>query len=148
MKAKLPYGKFLEPFSYEGCYVCVRLVDDSMFGGKAWKIYSRWLDNAENGWRWPMDDWAKMILPRINNSAVHHPDHMPYEYRGIPDASRMSPFLKESHKNSCYKNGGYNIPKPYQQHADQQQDMLNEWEHDLGIKINLETNSNPYNLTF
>ena len=71
MQEKLPFGKFLIPFGYQGPYVAVRLEDkdNPVFGGKAWWIYSRWLDIASD-FKDPQDDYGKKILEVQYNSIL------------------------------------------------------------------------------
>ena len=108
MQEKLPFGKFLIPFGYQGPYVAVRLEDkdNPVFGGKAWWIYSRWLDIASD-FKDPQDDYGKKILERITCSMVRHHDHIPYCYVEIPSQHRLTEGEKD-----VLKLAGIQIPHP------------------------------------
>ena len=132
---KLPRGRFLVPFSYDGPYVYVRTVDDgTFFGGQAWKIYSRWLDNATPAWPSQNHLLRGICLPRIKHTDVHHPDHVPFAYNGIPDSSRLSAF--QLWRDRLIKD----IPDPYENPEKE----MNDWE----IEENRQRpeNLNPYDL--
>ena len=109
-----------------------------MFGGKGYKIYSRWLDNAapcfkaNQIWR---HHWRERLLPRITNADVHHRDHVPFAYVGIPDSSELS-----SERLWRHKLLGKWIPDPYED----PEKFMNDWE----IEENRQRpeNRNPYNL--
>ena len=67
---------------------------------------------------------------------VHHPDHVPFAYNGIPDAKRLTDF--QLWRDRLIKD----IPDPYENPEKE----MNDWE----IQENRERpeNCNPYDLTY